>query len=300
MAFSPASNLFAHGQSTEVLVWDLGKDKEYVRLYSIDYKSDMHCLLFSPDGKRLAMAGQKHGGTLEKPPPGDIRVWDIAARKVLLDVPGVPSCCWMEDVAFAPDGKRLASGHEAGILKLWEAASGKELQEHQGLFDKYSAPIFTSSGRLFAIGHWDDATWLADIDRHKRLFCIGPRYKSYGYLSPDGKRLVSKHRDKLEVWDVEDRAVKLRRDWPDDSWIQRIAPIFGQHRLQVVVCNCTKVYAWDPEKNEVLWTITRRDFGWKNITLNSITVSPDGRWLAVDLVHSAAMQIELWKLPPPD
>ncbi len=33
---------------------------------------------------------------------------------------------WRSNVAFNPDGKTLAMGGDEGVLKLWNAATGKE------------------------------------------------------------------------------------------------------------------------------------------------------------------------------
>ncbi len=53
-------------------------------------------------------------------------------------------------VAFSADGKRLASGHRDGTVRLWEAATGKELATFRGHRDEVRAVAFAPEGGLLA------------------------------------------------------------------------------------------------------------------------------------------------------
>ena len=68
---------------------------------------------FSPDGKTLA-AGYGVGGG------GGVVLWDVAARKRLVDepLPVKEGAVW--SVAFSPDGKTLAAGY--GVTATASAA----------------------------------------------------------------------------------------------------------------------------------------------------------------------------------
>ena len=77
-------------------------------------------LAFSPDGQRLASAGED----------GTIRVWDVNARQKLLTLNGHTS--WVKSVVFSPDGQCLASASHDHTVKIWGADSGNGREKGAG------------------------------------------------------------------------------------------------------------------------------------------------------------------------
>jgi WD40 repeat protein len=81
-------------------------------------------LLFSPDGRRLAIAARP----VEVGAAGTLSVWDLATGARLSAVPlrGAP----LVDLAWSPDGSRLAvpgSGAPPGLITVLDALTGKPL-----------------------------------------------------------------------------------------------------------------------------------------------------------------------------
>jgi RNA polymerase sigma factor (sigma-70 family) len=110
-----------------------------------------------------------------------------------------------KQVVFSPDGKTLASGGHDGSVRLWDFATGKEIQQCVGHTAEVNCVSFSSDGKGLAsastdltIRLWDAASGkeLGQCRGHKaHVVCVS--------FSPDGKRLVSASWDgTIRLWDV--------------------------------------------------------------------------------------------------
>lgn len=105
-------------------------------------------------------------------------------------------------VAFNPDGKLLASGCKDKTVKLWEAASGRQLATLTHPAEVWSVAFspdgktLASGGNDFIVRLWDTATGLhlSDLKGHTGSI--------YGLaFSPDGRTLASGSWDKtVKLW----------------------------------------------------------------------------------------------------
>ena len=87
----------------EIKVWDAETGQELHTL-----PAGGTSVAFSPDGRRIAGAGKR---PIDVPGPsgsGEVKVWDAETGRELLTLQGHTSDVW--NVAFSPDGQRLASG----------------------------------------------------------------------------------------------------------------------------------------------------------------------------------------------
>src|SRR5713101_4565628 len=83
----------------------------------------IECMAFSPDGKILASAGQDNA----------VRLWDVESGKEKRRHTG--HFFYFRNLAFSADGRYLAAacGSADCRIYLWDAASGKEIQQLRGL-----------------------------------------------------------------------------------------------------------------------------------------------------------------------
>jgi WD40 repeat protein len=112
------------------------------------------------------------------------------------------------NVAFSPDGRRLATGGEENTVKIWDVQTGKELHP----------PLRGHKGEVYTLAFSPDpdGRWIASAgegstviiwDSHKGK--LVHTFRGHTGLvcsvafSPDGRWLVSGSRDMtVKVWDM--------------------------------------------------------------------------------------------------
>jgi WD40 repeat protein/serine/threonine protein kinase len=107
-------------------------------------------IAFSPDGSTLAQATGRRMNTLGH---GSIQLYDVASGRPNLTLQGQKGEVW--SVAFAPDGKTLASGSEDGTIKLWDPATGDQRLTLRGHTQRISTVLFSPDGSILASAGWD-------------------------------------------------------------------------------------------------------------------------------------------------
>jgi hypothetical protein len=170
---TPDGRTFANGDAAGVVrLWDTATGRQ---TGAVTESMDVSYLLaFAPDGRTLAYPGA-----------GSLRLWDAAAARQLWAAPSNGRSHAM--VAFTPDGRALVSGDLDGVIRTWDGASGKALQQLEGHpeFMEKSPP---GLGRPFL--------WVEPRPGHEGLVVSLA-------VSPDGRRLVSAGIDRtLRVWEL--------------------------------------------------------------------------------------------------
>ena len=270
----------------------------------------------SGDGKRVAIEGfdaltihdaEKNKQLLSFNPHGD---WD---RKF-------PFRPMVDAMAFSADNKLLAtagsiakigggSGYPAGIVKVWDAANGKEIRSFGDLPHRAGSVAFSPDGKHVAAGTfgsggelpeaatfnvWEIGTGkqILSAKMHEKIAVKdNPCNVRAVIFHPDGKHVLTGSLDnKLRVWELssgkltETRAMKRRRSagiaaFSSDA--QLLA--FGGVRV-VSIC-------------EVATGKEIKSFPFDVRRIRSLAFSPDNKWLVAGGGNSfTSGQAKAWKI----
>jgi WD40 repeat protein len=132
--------------------WDMGTGKEISAFRA--HESTINAMARSPDGKKLATAG--NGDLL-------IRIWEPIKGKQLVGIP-VKAC--IDSLAFTPCARFLASAGRDGLIQLRDLESGKGIRNLQGHKYQVRSLAFSPNGQIlisagtldFTIRLWETAT----------------------------------------------------------------------------------------------------------------------------------------------
>jgi serine/threonine protein kinase/WD40 repeat protein len=185
-AFRPDGKVLALDQGDSITLCDLGTGRD---LPPLPVRPGKDRWRFHPSGQYLAVS--------YRDPPG-VEVWDLAAGKVVCQLPGAPA-----SLAWSPDGSLLALGSPDTNIYLCAFPGGKVQAVLRGHEHVVTWVEFHPSGRLLASCSHDDTT---------RLWCFAPggelvlpgEQLDAGF-SRDGRRLVTWSRQGgVTAWEVAD------------------------------------------------------------------------------------------------
>jgi WD40 repeat protein len=133
----------------------------------------------------------------------DLSLWDVASG-TLLGTLEQPS--WVTTVAFSPDLTVMATGHDDGMVRLWNLASKKMVREFEAHTQPVSALLYSPDGRRLASAGEDRNIHIWDMRAGTRLRTMTGHTDRIPSLAwhPAGNRLVSAGWDTTaRVWDTE-------------------------------------------------------------------------------------------------
>ncbi len=190
-------------------------------------------------------------------------------------------------VAFAPDGRLLATAGYDRLVKLWNADNGAELRTLKDHSDAVYGVAFSPDSKLIASVAADRALKVWDVASGRRLYTLGEA-TDWLYTvawSPDGRMLAAAGVDKsIRVWNATESGARLvHSTFAHEAAITRLA-YSGDSKTLYSLSEDRTVKAWDADQ-----MIERQAFEPLGETPLALALSRDGRQLAVGrfdgLVH---------------
>jgi WD40 repeat protein len=208
VSFSPNGTLLATADvDGNALVWDIADLAEPHDVVSTIGHPGVNDVAFSPDGRTLATA--EEGRTVHL-----LDIDDPRKPRTTATLTGHKDS--VVGVAFSPDGRTLATGSADRTTRIWNlsAVDGPApltTLEGHGLMTL--RPAYWPDGRFLATASFDGTArlWAVADPKHLTTTALLPteRYDSKATaiaFSPDGATLATNQRDKVQLWDVTNRA----------------------------------------------------------------------------------------------
>ena len=133
------------GHRTVIEIWNT-TDGDPIQVLNTGEILGVWNVLFSPDATMLAVDTQKNAQS-------GIRVWEVGTGRQRLAKSGFEAY-WTRALAFSPTSDYLASGDEAGNLRVWDLSEGESV-----IWETYPTGIqaiaFSPTGEYLAVALWD-------------------------------------------------------------------------------------------------------------------------------------------------
>lgn len=188
LAFLPDGALASVEEPGVLRVWD----PETGRQVGWHFLSDLETQwAISGDGRVIASASD------------DLSLWDASSGLLLT---ALPQPAWVTALAFRNDPAFVATGHDDGAVRIWDAAGHKMLNEWPTGDWPVSALAFSPDGRRLAAASEDKNIYLWDAESGMALGLLTGHTDRVHALAwhPSGRKLVSAGWDTTaRVWDAE-------------------------------------------------------------------------------------------------
>jgi len=297
-AWSPDGTMLATTWGKNVSVINVVDGSILMRL--IGHASIVSSLGWSPDGSRIAT------GALDR----TVRIWDVGSGTDLLNI-NVPDA--ISSVAWSPDGRHIAASH-GNMVTILEAADGTRAAE----FEENATVIFSlawspDGSRLAAAGA-PAFLQLYDMANYTRAMGFLQLTSSVQSLawSPDGSRIVTGSEKAVRIWNSWTAELERTLASAETKFSPTVA--WSPDGAKIAAClETSRTPIWNSTTGKVVQTIASygtgmsfspdggqiainsgftvyiyglsgglllRTFAGHSDSVNSLSWSPDGKWLA--------------------
>jgi WD40 repeat protein/regulation of enolase protein 1 (concanavalin A-like superfamily) len=263
VCFSSDDRLLASGgEDRTIRLWSLAAKEEVDLLKG--HSQPVSSVAFLPDGRSLISGGGP-----------EVKLWEIAARRVNPRILRPGAGVLVQELAFSPDGRALAMPGGDGTVGLWDVESGRELAILSGHRGSVISVAFSPDGGLLASGSEDQTVKLWDV-ASRRMRASFPGFSGRDdsvKFSPDGRLLA--------MWNREPPAGTGR----SPSAARAPSPPVNDPVLRAAVLESVKLI--DVVTNRTVASFPAAPSSW------GIAISPDGKLLAA---LSRFGTVTLWEI----
>ena len=188
-------------------------------------------------------------------------------------------------VAFSPDGQRIVSGSLDKTVRVWDAATGKEMLTLKGHRDGVESVAFSPDGQWILSGSSGGTVKMWDAGTGQNALTLEAGNASSVAFSPDGRRIVSGSFDKtVKVWG----AITGKQVLTLNRHVGRVLSVAFSPDGERIVSGTgnpgrlggdmlpgeNMVTIWDAQTGQAIRTLAGHSDG-----VHAVAFSPDGRWI---------------------
>ncbi|HEX8910984.1 MAG TPA: FecR domain-containing protein [Humisphaera sp.] len=159
------------------------------------------CLAASPNGALLAVGTQSDKRV--SPTVHRIELFDARTGARVGTLGG--HARGVRTLVFSPDGTRLASSGDDGVLRVWDVPSLAQVAQMGGHEQSLAAVAFSADGALLAGGGGDGRVWVWDSRTGDERLVVHAGFRAVRSVAfvPDGRHLLTHTFDgPVTVWDL--------------------------------------------------------------------------------------------------